>query len=78
MNFYPRDEEENTATWNNFDPIKQRGYYTKWLATQIGDKSKFKWDMNQAGRHYSFSYTWGAVGVYYDFKGGTFNCIMSF
>lgn len=78
ITFYPRDEEVNNSSWDNFDPVAESEYYTKWMAAQLGDKSNFKWNLNQAGRHYSFSYHWGAAGVYYDFKGGTFSCNMSF
>ncbi|RYF12640.1 MAG: hypothetical protein EOO42_19860 [Flavobacteriales bacterium] len=78
ISFYPRDEEVNTASWDNFNPEADRDYYTNWMAAQLGDTKKFKWDLNQAGRHYSFSYPWGDIGVYYDFKGGTYSCIMGF
>ncbi|RZJ81329.1 MAG: hypothetical protein EOO47_04655 [Flavobacterium sp.] len=78
ISFYPRDEEVNTASWDNFNPEADRDYYTNWMAIQLGDTKRFKWDLKQAGRHYSFSHSWGDVGVYYDFKGGTYSCMMGF
>ncbi|RZK54007.1 MAG: hypothetical protein EOO87_11550 [Pedobacter sp.] len=78
ISFYPRNEEINNSSWDNFNPEEDRNYLTTWMAKQLGDSKKFIWDLNQAGRHYSFSYPWGNVGVYYDFKGGTYSCIMGF
>lgn len=78
IGLYPRDEEVNTASWDNFNPEADRDYYTNWIAAQLGDTKKFRWDLRQVGRHYSFSYPWGQVGVYYDFKGGTYSCMMGF
>ena len=78
INFYPRNEKINNSSWDNFNPDADRDYYINWLAAQLGDTKKFKWDLNHAGRHYSFSFPWGNVGVYYDFKGGTYSCVMGF
>lgn len=78
ISFYPRNEEVNNSSWDNFNPEADRDYYTNWMAAQLADTTNFKWDLNQVGRHYSFSYSWGNIGVYYDFKGGTYSCIMGF
>lgn len=78
ISFYPRNEEVNNSSWDNFNPEADRDYYTNWMAAQLGDTKKFKWDLNQAGRHYSFSHNWGDVGVYYDFKEGTYSCVIGF
>lgn len=59
--------------WSN-----QRDLETKWIAEQMGDKSNFIWDMNIAGRHYSLKYNWGFIGVYYDFKNGTFDSSINY
>ena len=61
------------------EPIKreawtsQRDLETKWIAQQMNDKSNFIWNMKIAGRHYHLQYNWGCIGVYYDFKNGTFD-----
>ncbi|MBK8352737.1 MAG: hypothetical protein IPL21_14035 [Saprospirales bacterium] len=39
----------------------------------MNDKSNFIWNMKIAGRHYHLQYNWGCIGVYYDFKNGTFD-----
>lgn len=53
-----------------------RDVETRWIARQLNDKSNFKWDMNKAGRHYHLQYDWGSIGVYYDFKNGTFSSVL--
>lgn len=53
-----------------------RDVETRWIARQLDDKSNFKWDMNKAGRHYHLQYDWGSIGVYYDFKNGTFSSVL--
>lgn len=78
ISFYPRDKEIDESSWDNFNPEADMIYYTQWMAVQLNDTSNFKWNLNQAGRHYQFSYAWGSVGVFYDFKGGTFSCMMDF
>ena len=61
------------------EPIKreawtsQRDLETKWIAQQMNDKSNFIWNMKIAGRHHHLQYNWGCIGVYYDFKNGTFD-----
>jgi len=54
--------------WSN-----QRDLETNWIAEQMDDKQNFIWDMNIAGRNYYLAYPWGSIGVYYDFKNGTFD-----
>jgi len=64
------------------EPIKRepwsnnRDFETAWIAQQMNDTSHFKWDMEIAGRHYHLAYDWGNIGVYYDFKNGTFESVL--
>ncbi len=67
INFEIEEGPEERNPWGN-----NRDFETNWIARQMGDNSGFVWDMNEAGRHYHLSYKWGSVGVYYDFKNGTF------
>lgn len=53
--------------WGN-----NRDVETRWIARQMDDKSNFIWNMN-IPRNYSLQYPWGFIGVYYDFKNGTFD-----
>ena len=61
------------------EPIKreawtsQRDLETKWIAQQMNDKSNFIWNMKITGRSEEHQYNWGCIGVYYDFKNGTFD-----
>ncbi len=50
-----------------------RDLETNWIAQQMDDASNFVWDMKKAGRQYHLQYDWGSIGVYYDFKNGTFD-----
>lgn len=59
--------------WSN-----NRDVETKWIAEQMDDSSNFIWDMNIAGRHYCLKYNWGYIGVFYDFKNGTFESIIAY
>ena len=67
IDFEIEEESKVRNPWGN-----NRDFETNWIAQQMGDDSGFVWDMDQAGRHYHLPYTWGSVGVYYDFKNGTF------
>lgn len=51
---------------------------TNWIAQQTGDKSGYVWDLSIAGQQYNLSYPWGEIGVYYDFKNGTFESILKY
>ncbi len=53
-------------------------FETQWIAGQVGDTSNFVWDLTQAGRQYHLSFDWGTIGVYYDFKNGTFESLLSY
>lgn len=78
INFYPRLEAKNNSSWDNYDQKAEMNLMTSWMAIQAGDSSKFVWDLNVAGRQYSFSYKWGSMGTYYDFKNGTFVCVLTY
>lgn len=76
MNIYPRLEAENNSSWDNYDQQAEMDLMTAWMAIQADDNSKFVWDLSIAGRQYRFSYDWGEMGTYYDFKNGSFSCIV--
>lgn len=73
IGFEIEDRPGPREPWTN-----NRDAETRWIATQMGDKSGFTWDMSQAGRHYHIPCKWGSVGVYYDFKNGTFDSILNY
>jgi len=78
FSFYPADEPISECSWDNFNPDADMFYMTNWVAQQMGDTKKFIWDINIAGRQYHFDFDWGAAGVYYDFKDGSFSCIVNY
>lgn len=63
----------------------QRDLETKWIAQQMQDESNFVWyskeewdkefmkDLKVPNNDYSFSFHWGFIGIYYDFKNGTYD-----
>lgn len=53
-------------------------FETQWIAAQMDDTSNFTWDLEQAGRHYHLARHWGSIGVYYDFKNGTFESLLRY
>lgn len=73
IGFEIETEARPRAPWSN-----NRDFETNWIAQQIGDTDGFSWDMNQAGRHYHLPFKWGSIGVYYDFKNGTFNSAINY
>ena len=81
--FYFKDDNIEKIEFEvETEPIKRiawssnRDVETKWIADQMGDTSNFVWDLNKAGRHYHLEYKWGSIGVYYDFKNGTFTSVL--
>lgn len=73
IGFEIEDRPGPREPWTN-----NRDGETRWIATQMGDKSGFTWDMSRAGRHYHISYRWGSIGVYYDFRNGTFDSMLCY
>lgn len=51
---------------------------TNWIAKQMGDKSGYVWDLTIAGQQYCLCYSWGEIGVFYDFKNGTFESLLKY
>lgn len=60
------------------DELRSRDFMTAWMGAQAGDTRTFTWNLDIAGRNYHFAYDWGGMGVYYDFKNGSFNCSLSY
>ena len=73
ISFEIENERKAREPWSN-----NRDVETNWIAQQMGDNSGFVWDMNQAGRHYHLFFEWGSIGVYYDFKNGTFESSLNY
>lgn len=69
--FEIEEEPIERIPWSN-----NRDFETNWIADQMGES--FVWDMNIAGRHFHLSYDWGFAGVFYDFKNGTFQSVISY
>ena len=71
IEFEIEEEPIERIPWSN-----NRDLETNWIADQMGES--FVWDMKIAGRHFKLSYDWGFVGVFYDFKNGTFQSVLSY
>lgn len=67
------EEAKERNPWGN-----NRDFETSWIARQMGDDNGFNWDTSEAGKHYHLPYSWGSVGVYYDFKNGTFDTSLTY
>lgn len=77
INFYPKESPEQ-SNWDNYDRDAEMQYMTKWMAKQANDKNEYVWNLAIAGRQYHFTYDWGSMGVYYDFKSGSFSCTVRY
>ena len=71
VEFEVETEPIERIPWSSNEEVE-----TNWIADQMGDKSNFLWDLRKAGRHYHLEYHWGSIGVYYDFKNGTFTSVL--
>jgi hypothetical protein len=78
FSFYPSNEPIGERSWEDFNPNADMLYMTAWMAQQMGDTQQFIWNLSIAGRQYHFPFGWGAAGVYYDFKDGSFLCTINY
>jgi hypothetical protein len=51
---------------------------TNWIAQQTNDTRKFDWNNNPNCEQYGLQYNWGVVGVFFDFKNGTYESSLSY
>jgi hypothetical protein len=66
--YFEIDESpEPRAAWSN-----NRDLETKWIAEQTNDATGFDWNNNPDCEHYRRTYDWGGVGIFFDFKNGTY------
>lgn len=73
IGFEIEEEAKERNPWGN-----NRDFETNWIARQTGDESGFNWDTSEAGKQYHLPYPWGSVGMYYDFKNGTYESSLSY
>jgi len=73
INFEIEEESKERNPWGN-----NRDFETNWIAQQMEDDSGYVWDTKIAGRQYYLTYPWGGIGVFYDFKNGTFNSSLNY
>jgi hypothetical protein len=51
---------------------------TNWIARQTNDTAKFDWNNNPNQEQYGLQYDWGGVGVFFDFKNGTYQSSLNY
>ncbi len=73
ITFEIETEQKERAPWSSNEEVE-----TNWIAQQMGDDSGYVWDTKIAGRQYYLPYAWGGIGVFYDFKNGTFNSSLNY
>lgn len=66
-------EQKERIPWSN-----NRDFETSWIAWQMNDDTKFNWDDNPENEQYNIACTWGSVGVFFDFKQGTYQSYLSY
>ncbi len=51
---------------------------TAWIAKQMNDTTKFNWDNNPEFKQYILNYNWGSIGIFFDFKNGTYESFLTY
>ncbi len=51
---------------------------TDWIAKQMNDTIKFDWDNNPECKQYILNYNWGSIGIFFDFKNGTYESFLNY
>ena len=51
---------------------------TNWIASQMNNTDSFSWENKSECNQYISDYIWGEVGVFYDFKNGTYNSYLAY
>lgn len=59
--------------WGN-----NRDFETSWIAKQMNDAVGFDWENNPKCDQYMLQYNWGIVGVFFDFKNGTYESFLNY
>jgi len=73
IQFEIEQEAKARTPWGN-----NRDFETRWIANQLKDSTNFNWDTAQPGEHYHNSYSWGTIGIYFDFKNGTYTSSINY
>ncbi len=73
INFEIETEHKERIPWAN-----NRDFETFWIAWQMNDDTKFNWDNNLDNEQYSIVCIWGSVGIFFDFKQGTYQSYLSY
>ena len=73
MGFEIETVAKSRNNWAN-----NRDVETNWIASQLNDTDKFNWEINSESNQYISNYRWGEVGVFYDFKNGTYNSYLAY
>ncbi len=70
--------EIETAAAPRKEWANNRDMETNWIAEQMNDNTKFGWDANPECEHYLLNYSWGTIGIVFDFKNGTYESFLKY
>lgn len=72
IGFEIETEPTPRIAWGN-----NRDFETDWIASQMNDVTKIDWE-NPTCDQYWLVYHWGGVGIFFDFKNGTYDSFLSY
>jgi len=72
IGFEIETEPTHRIAWGN-----NRDFETDWIASQMNDVTKIDWE-NPACGQYWLTHHWGGVGIFFDFKNGTYDSFLSY